>query len=82
MSVFATIGFSGVIEIGLRVGKLGNSSVRYELASSSEGKLRVGCGLAFARLRGSRDAKARADANGNSHGTRTTCPQLSVLLQS
>jgi acyl-CoA thioester hydrolase len=32
------LAFPGVIEIGLRVGKLGNSSVRYELAVFKQGE--------------------------------------------
>ena len=32
------LAFPGVIEIGLRVGKLGNSSVRYELAIFKQGE--------------------------------------------
>ena len=32
------LAFPGVIEVGLRVGKLGNSSVRYELAIFKEGE--------------------------------------------
>ena len=33
------LAFPGVIEIGLRVGKLGNSSVRYELAIFKQGEM-------------------------------------------
>jgi acyl-CoA thioester hydrolase len=32
------LAFPGVIDIGLRVGKLGNSSVRYELAIFKQGE--------------------------------------------
>ena len=35
---FRPLAFPGVIEIGLRVGKLGNSSVRYELALFKQGE--------------------------------------------
>ena len=35
---FRALAFPGVIEIGLRVGKLGNSSVRYELAIFKQGE--------------------------------------------
>jgi acyl-CoA thioester hydrolase len=34
---FRPLAFPGVIEIGLRLGKLGNSSVRYELAIFKQG---------------------------------------------
>jgi acyl-CoA thioester hydrolase len=35
---FAPIAFPDVLEVGLRVGKLGNSSVRYELAIFKQGQ--------------------------------------------
>jgi acyl-CoA thioester hydrolase len=54
---FASIAFPDRIEVGLRVGKLGNSSVQYELAVFKEG------GGAFrARVRGKDVESASADS--------------------
>ena len=60
---FASIAFPDRIEIGLRVGKLGNSSVQYELAVFKAGEGGGLCGGAFCScVRGSGVESAGGDS--------------------
>jgi acyl-CoA thioester hydrolase len=44
------LAFPGVIEVGLRVGKLGNSSVRYELAIFKQGEASAAAAGSFVHV--------------------------------
>ena len=56
------LAFPSVVEAGLRVGKLGRSSVRYEISAPGARRRRTGRrGLVRARVRGPRDAAAGRD---------------------